>query len=426
MERIFVLNIILIFVLVNISFSYSHVSKSSKNDNKVLTTGYYVVIGAYSKNKENYASRYAQIVNEKGRSAEYGFSRKKDLYFVYLHFTGNYRESLTAMQEARSKKEFSEAWVFVCLDPGPIQMEQLSEAVGTQQSVMPETQENSHQKRLRALESIKQPEEVKESIPSPEKDVSIERIITKEEANFNVETLDDASVFLNLFNGQNRKDVFGEVQVVDTERAKLIDVIKGGEYVDLRDPKNGTGKVTLLCDVFGYRRMQKEINYYKPTAHLDDPDVEILADVYLVNFELTRYHVGDIVTMYNVYFFKDAALMRPESKYEVNSLLEMLKENPNYRIRIHGHVNGKHPGKIISQGDSKEFFALDDLNKEGFGSAKELSRQRGELIMNYLIGNGIEESRMEVKAWGGKRMLYDKHSSRAKQNVRVEIEILDE
>ena len=34
--------------------------------------------------------------------------------------------------------------------------------------------------------------------------------------------------------------------------------------------------------------------------------------------------------MYNVFFFKDAAVMRPESRYEITSLLEMLKENKGF------------------------------------------------------------------------------------------------
>ena len=104
----------------------------------------------------------------------------------------------------------------------------------------------------------------------------------------------------------------------------------------------------------------------------------------------------------------------------------MLKENEHYRIKIHGHVNGKHPGKIIFKGESKNFFALDELNSEKFGSAKELSLRRAELIRQYLVENGIDEGRMEIKAWGGKRMIHDKHSSKAKENVRVEIEILAE
>ena len=74
--------------------------------------------------------------------------------------------------------------------------------------------------------------------------------------------------------------------------------------------------------------------------------------------------------------------------------------------------------------DSKNFFSLNDT-KDGFGSAKELSEQRADVIRKYLISNGIDQSRIEIKAWGGKRSIHDKHSARAQENVRVEVEILE-
>ena len=49
----------------------AHVSNGLDGEVNVLTTGYYVVIGAYSVNKETYAQRYASVVNEKGYHASY-------------------------------------------------------------------------------------------------------------------------------------------------------------------------------------------------------------------------------------------------------------------------------------------------------------------------------------------------------------------
>jgi outer membrane protein OmpA-like peptidoglycan-associated protein len=74
-------------------------------------------------------------------------------------------------------------------------------------------------------------------------------------------------------------------------------------------------------------------------------------------------------------------------------------------------------------GNSKKFFSLTDT-REGFGSAKKLSEERAKVIRDYLQGEGIDEKRMEVKAWGGKRPVKDKLGAQARSNVRVEIEIL--
>jgi outer membrane protein OmpA-like peptidoglycan-associated protein len=145
----------------------------------------------------------------------------------------------------------------------------------------------------------------------------------------------------------------------------------------------------------------------------------------VINFDLVRYHKGDIGTLFNVYFYNDAALMLPESKYELNSLLQLMNENPNYRIRLHGHTNGNYSGKILSIGEDKNFFSLEGAS-QGIGTARDLSRNRAEVIRDYLISNGVDASRMEVKAWGGRRPLFDKNSTNAKRNVRVEVEILAE
>jgi outer membrane protein OmpA-like peptidoglycan-associated protein len=151
----------------------------------------------------------------------------------------------------------------------------------------------------------------------------------------------------------------------------------------------------------------------------------LMGTTIVVLFDLVRYHKGDIQTLYNVYFYNDAAIMLPESKYEVNSLLEMMQENPKYTIRLHGHSNGNYHGKILSLGPEKNFFTMEGA-VQGMGSAKDLSGQRAETIKEFLVANGISVDRIEVKAWGGKKPLYDKHSANAKKNVRVEVEVLSE
>jgi outer membrane protein OmpA-like peptidoglycan-associated protein len=140
---------------------------------------------------------------------------------------------------------------------------------------------------------------------------------------------------------------------------------------------------------------------------------------------MVRYQKGDIATLYNVYFFNDAAVMLPESKYELNSLLNMMMEKP-YKIVLHGHTNSNARGRIILRNSEENFFSISSDIKESYGSAKELSKQRAETIKAWLIANGIDGTRIEIKAWGGTRMLYEKNSARAKQNVRVEVEVLED
>jgi outer membrane protein OmpA-like peptidoglycan-associated protein len=188
-------------------------------------------------------------------------------------------------------------------------------------------------------------------------------------------------------------------------------------------PINKSGNLVVVCDMFGYRKVQLPINLIEPKI---EDAVTMENGNITVNFDLVRLKKGDKVVMYNVYFFNHAAIMRPESRYEMNDLLNYLKEKPNSKIKIHGHTNGNEFGQIITLGKSKDYFSLSTDNKEGTGSALKLSEERARILQSYLVDQGIDIKRMELKAWGGKSPIYDEDHSLAHANVRVEIEILEE
>ena len=133
---------------------------------------------------------------------------------------------------------------------------------------------------------------------------------------------------------------------------------------------------------------------------------------------------GETETLNYIFFFRDAAVLRPESKYEVDRLVRLMKEHPTEKIKIHGHTNGNDNGKIIKMKKSSiDFFSLDNTDEDS-GSAEKLSELRANVIKDYLIVNGVASSRMSIKAWGGKKPLFDIDDAKAEANVRVEIEVL--
>lgn len=379
-----------------------------------LKAGYYVVVAAYAHTREDYARRYTDQLNASGYSANYGFNSKKNLYFVYLSYFSGLKESLTEMQQVRAKGQFTDAWVRVV--SGDIM---LAENTGSKPTEV----------KVESKQVITQP--APQPIP-PVEGPPAETIIFDEPTEpeqkivqYPVMTLGNTEVFLSLYNATNNRVIDGEVQVIDTERNRLITTVKGNEYLILPDPKTKSGQLTLIAEVFGYRKQQVEINYPLPLRDTIKPYIELMGTTLAVKFDMIRYHRGDINTLYHVYFFNDAAIMLPESKYELTSLVNMMKENPNYRIRLHGHTNGNYHGKILQLGPDKNFFSLDGA-RQTIGSAKDLSSQRAETIKEYLVANGIDANRVAIKAWGGKRPLYDRHGANAKRNVRVEVEILEE
>jgi outer membrane protein OmpA-like peptidoglycan-associated protein len=387
--------------------------QSLSQNSKELAPGYYVVVGAYAKTRKNVAQNYVEVLRLKGRQAMYGFNSKRNLYFVYLKYFNNLKDALHEMKETRKESEFSDAWVRVVSGDikhplPPVVKEQETPPQEPAVAIKPEPP---------AIESpVVQP-----AVQQPEIVVAENPTIVQHA----VMTLGNTEVFLSLYNARNNRIVDGQVNVVDTDRARLITSVKGNEYLVLPDPKSKSGQLTLICEAFGYRKIQQEINYPLPLADTVKSYIDLMGTTLVINFDLVRYQKGDIGTLYNVYFYNDAALMLPESKYELNSLLQLMNENSRYRIRLHGHTNGNYTGKIFTTGPEKNFFTLEGAN-QGMGTAKDLSRNRAEVIKEFLVSNGIEPSRMEIKAWGGKRPIFDKNSANAKKNVRVEVEILEE
>jgi outer membrane protein OmpA-like peptidoglycan-associated protein len=45
------------------------------------------------------------------------------------------------------------------------------------------------------------------------------------------------------------------------------------------------------------------------------------------------------------------------------------------------------------------------------------------VIREWLISKGIDQNRIDVKAWGGEKPLYPTKGEIAKKNLRVEVEV---
>lgn len=418
------LQLVIFLLLSSISFCFSQTQD--------IPQGYAIVVGAYAKSQVYLAVQFTKRVSDMGYKARFGLNEGQSLIYVYVDHTASFKEALLKMKEMREKDGFEDTWVHVKTSEARLALtpEEKERAEKTTKVMKDEVVSPLGDFYAEKFKDVQPQEEDTESQnqtkkAEPKDGVKNENVNELKSEEIKVATDDRLGVNFQLYNSTNGNDVRGEIQVIDTEKSKLMDVVESGVYSKIDDPKNGSGQVTLIVDVFGFRKVQKEFNYYNPYQGTSNVEMDSTANGPVIKIDLVRYRKGDIVTMYNVFYYKDAAVMRPESKYEINNLLDMLKENKNMRIKIHGHVNGKNSGPIISVVDNN-FFSLSEDNPKGFGSAKKLSQFRAETIKNYLIDSGIAANRMEIKAWGGNRMLHDKHSAKAKENVRVEIEILQD
>lgn len=380
----------------------------------LLDNSNYVVIGAFA--IQDNANHFVENAKKLNFKAELAINHTRKLYYVYVLHTGNISEAIAEAKKIRTETPFNDTWVFNGLlgeneqsgtDVNPETNQQLSQVEVVDQRLA--------EKSTLTDQKILEAEVLKANLNNTEIPA------VEEEATNKVDEVQNGKGFIFKIVSTQGSELKGDVDLIDDDRASKAASYKGNTKVYIK-PVNKSGKITLICEVFGYRKVQQELNYNLPDS---TTGVVLENGNAVVPFELSRLQKGDIAIMYNVYFFKDAAIMRPESRYEVASLMEMMNENPKYKIKLHGHTNGGASGKIISIGESNNFFSMND-SKEGFGSAKKLSQSRAEVIRDFLVSEGIDSQRLLIKAWGGKKGIHEKNSAKAHENVRVEVEILED
>jgi outer membrane protein OmpA-like peptidoglycan-associated protein len=375
-----------------------------------LQKGYYIVVAAYRIGQVKYMEAYVSKLNKSGLHSKYGYDFGRRFYYIYLDYYTDFNESIDQMLMIRKEGGFTDAWVRIMKESYP-------------KEVVEEKPDTALEEPVTFVAQEKQEAKTEEFVP--------EHIEVKEPKidSSNLKgppPLKGAMVLFYTYNPTNSEPIDGEVEIVDGDVSRLIQKAKAHEAIILPDPKNKSGKVTLIGSSFGFRKVQHDFIPSEITSDKLPDYMEWRDNHYIVRFDLARLHRGDIETLYNVYFFNDAAIMIPESRYELERLLDFMRSNEKYKIMLHGHTNGTQRGKIITMGPSRNFFELSADVIEGSGSAKELSYQRAQIIKEWLMSNEIAEVRIEIKAWGGTRMIHDKHSNNARRNVRVEVEILEE
>jgi outer membrane protein OmpA-like peptidoglycan-associated protein len=363
-----------------------------------LKKGMYVIVGSFQI-PEN-ALKYARSITIRGENPNVGRNNENGLYYVYAYSTFDDLESARAKRaELRATNQFYDAWIlYVGITLDELLMEETPDQLVMEQP-----------KEIDAGELNIEETKEEDFVPPPP--------VEEDQNLYNYR--------FSVINATTLKEVPGYVTIIDAARNKAMKSVSTNQIHQLEAPTTQTKEIIALCDIFGFVKEQVKFKIDDPMSSPDSELMEQSGGITTVKFELARHKVGDILTMYHVYFYNNSAIMKPESKFELNSLLSMLKENEKLEIKIHGHTNGNAAGKIISLRDEdKNYFEVTPNNVEAFGSAKKLSKARADIIARWLIDNGISKKRMDIKGWGGKKMIYKKNDTMASRNVRVEIEIV--
>tara|TARA_B100000508_G_scaffold141064_1_gene145819 strand:+ start:25037 stop:26935 length:1899 start_codon:yes stop_codon:yes gene_type:complete len=199
----------------------------------------------------------------------------------------------------------------------------------------------------------------------------------------------------NVFDRDSKAKLDAEVELIDLTTEKVItkttsDKVNGQFLVSLpsnRDYALNVSRSGYLFYSDNFSLKGKKVSSRK----LEVPMVQIKA--------------GEAVVLKNVFFETSKFDLKPESKTELNILVQMLKMNTTLKIEIGGHTD--------NQGNPT--------------SNQKLSEQRAQSVMDYLVSQGIESTRLSSKGFGDTTPITsnDTEEGRA-QNRRTEFRVVEQ
>ncbi len=378
------------FLLCFCCVSFTQLAQAQSQQSQT-ETDHYVVIGAFA--KLDNAIRWTDRGNKNNFITQYAINPVRNLYYVYILKTSDRKKAFSLMLKIRVETEYKDAWVFT----GKLGVEEpVVEQAPVEEPVVEEAQV------------------VEEPIVEEEPPVEQEPVVEEP-----VEEVPEGKPFLFKLVSQN-EEVLGEIHVLESPQASQYQAFNANEVVYLTPPRNSEGAFIADVQAPGYRPVEITVDYQDPSVFSSGvgPKGEVIIPI-----ELVRSKRGDYIEFNKVRFFGNSAVFTPESKIELDGLVDLMKEQPKYRIMVHGHCNGKQSRNIVTKGSSNEFFETSTLNERKSVSAKELTQYRADLVKEYLVSQGIDAKRIKTKAEGGKAMIYPQGSTLSGYNDRIEVEI---
>lgn len=154
-------------------------------------------------------------------------------------------------------------------------------------------------------------------------------------------------------------DEAGNLKTFNSQDGRFQFLVARGHNYVLTADKQGYTSTRATVSTEGIRRQ--------------DPDDSVFVTIYVDSFKINGEY-----EMKNIFYDYDKATLRPESAAELEKLTDLMKDNPSLDV------------KILSYTDSK---GTPSYNKN-------LSQQRAEAVVNYLVRNGVDRSRLSAQGMG--------------------------
>lgn len=206
-------------------------------------------------------------------------------------------------------------------------------------------------------------------------------------------------VSLTVFKGKTidaitRKPVKASIEITDNNTGQIIENFT---------TNSATGKFLLSLKAGKNYGIAVKADGY--LFHSENFDLPKDSDYSLVDkiIELKNIAVGSKILLRNIFFDIGKSTLRSESNSELDRLVQLMKDVSSLKVEISGHT------------DNTGSASLND----------QLSQDRAEAVVNYLIGKGISKSRLTAKGYGSTKPVASNNTTSGRQeNRRTEFEII--
>lgn len=161
-----------------------------------------------------------------------------------------------------------------------------------------------------------------------------------------------------------------QVKVINADNAALVGQATTGS--------DGTYLIDLDADIRNYRLTLNKEGYFTKEHSFRLEDDPVRSDTVDVSLCLKEVEVDKPIVISNIYYDFDKATLRPESKLVLDSLAGVLRLNTNMIVEMSAHTDA---------------IGTDAYNMD-------LSQRRAQSCVDYLISQGIDESKLIAKGYG--------------------------
>lgn len=181
----------------------------------------------------------------------------------------------------------------------------------------------------------------------------------------------------------------------------LVDLENEHEVMKSISSDDGSYLVCLPSNR-SYALYASSVGYLFYSDHFDMKGIHSIDKPFTKDIYLSPIRINEVMVMRNIFYATDSYELKPESKVELNRLLEFLKLNPTLKIEVGGHTD--------DQGDNV-------YNQK-------LSENRAKSVVDYLISNQIVSDRVKWVGYGETKPIADNRTDEGRaQNRRTEVKI---